>query len=251
MICFKKVSKPFLSILFISISLNIYSDNFNFNTYNNHGAIGLINIPTARFYDEGAVGFTLYDGTPDQKITMTSSPYDWLEASFFYTNLQGTPYPGYEGQDYKDKGFNFKIRLKKEGILPAIAIGVNDIAGTGLYSSEYIVGSYGIGNLDMHFGLGWGALNESSQSFKNPLRYIHESFGNRPTSTQSQGGQFQASRYFSDESISPIYGVSYVINRNLIFKLEHDTTATDGQINYEAPSKRFSTGLDYTFNKNY
>ena len=59
-------------------------------------------------------------------------------------------------QDYKDKGFNLKIRLKEEGIFPAIAIGFNDIAGTGLYSSEYIVGSYGIDKLDMHFGLGWG-----------------------------------------------------------------------------------------------
>ena len=52
---------------------------------------------------------------------------------------------------------NFKIRLKEEGLLPAIAVGLNDIGGTGLYSSEYIVGSYGINKLDMHFGLGWGA----------------------------------------------------------------------------------------------
>ena len=39
-------------------------------------------MPSARFYDE-ASSITVYDGTPDQKITMTSFPYDWLEASFF------------------------------------------------------------------------------------------------------------------------------------------------------------------------
>ena len=41
----------------------------------------------------------------------------------FYTNVQGYPYPGYEYQDYKDKGFNLKLRLKQEGKLPAIAVG--------------------------------------------------------------------------------------------------------------------------------
>ena len=132
-------------------------------------------MPTARIFDEGVIGVTIYDGTPDQKITITSSPYDWLEASFFYTNIQGKPYPGFEFQDYKDKGFNFKIRLKEEGVFPAIAIGINDIAGTGFYSSEYIVGSYGIDNLDIHFGLGYGTLNGSDKSFKNPLSYFHDS----------------------------------------------------------------------------
>ena len=88
-------------------------------------------------------------GTPDQKITMTSFPYDWMEASFFYTNIQGKPYcevlwdPVCQ-QDYKDKGFNLKLKLmEQDGKFPSIAIGLNDFAGTGLYSSEYLVGSYG------------------------------------------------------------------------------------------------------------
>ena len=54
----------------------------------------------------------------------------------------------------KIKGFNFKLRIKKKIPLPAIAIGINDVAGTGLFSSEYIVASMGIGNIDYHFGLG-------------------------------------------------------------------------------------------------
>ena len=147
-----------LAVLIFPHSIN--ADNFKYNSYNNHGTIGLVNTPTARFYDESAHGITIIDGTPDQKITFTSSLFDWLEASFFYANVQGYPYPGFEYQDYKDKGFNAKIRLKKEGQLPAIALGFYDFAGTGLYSSEYIVSSYGINNIDLHFGLGWGRLNQ-------------------------------------------------------------------------------------------
>ena len=44
---------------------------------------------------------------------------------------------------------------------------MNDVAGTGFYSSEYIVSSYGI-NLDMHFGIGWGNLN-GYDDLENPL----------------------------------------------------------------------------------
>ena len=233
------------------LSLPAITDNFNYNSYNNHGVVGLVNMPTARMFDEGVIGVTIYDGTPDQKITITSSPYDWLEASFFYTNIQDKPYPGFEFQDYKDKGFNFKIRLKEEGIFPAIAVGINDIAGTGYYSSEYIVGSYGIDNLDIHFGLGYGTLNGSNKSFKNPLSYLHDSFSNRPTEYEDLGGQFQPSRYFSGKDVSPFYGISYAFNNKFLLKFEHDSTKTDGKIEYEIPSKRQSIAVEYKFNKNF
>ena len=85
--------KPLLIFLFLFHTF-IKGDSFQYNTYNNHGVVGLINMPTARFYDEAVHGVTIYDGTPDQKITLTSSPYNWLEA-FFYTNIQGVPYPGF------------------------------------------------------------------------------------------------------------------------------------------------------------
>ena len=232
------------------------SDSFTYNSLNNHGAIGLINMPSARFYDESAHSITIYDGNPDQKITMTSFPYDWMEASFFYTNIQGKPYCDKIldfvcQQDYKDKGFNFKIRIKEEGIWPAIAIGINDIAGTGFYSSEYIVGSYGIYRTDFHFGIGWGTLNGSRSSFKNPLGYLYDGFNDRPNFSSEISGQFQPDRYFSGETATPFFGLSHVINNNLIFKIEYDTTLTPGLVGYQIPEEDFSYGLDYNIRDNF
>lgn len=238
-----------LSILALTAE-EIYSDSFIYNSFNNHGVIGLINMPSARFYDESSHGITIYDGTPDQKITMSSFPYDWMEASFFYTNIQGKSYCDQSfnpvcQQDYKDKGFNFKFRIKEEGFWPAIAIGINDIAGTGYYSSEYIVGSYGINKTDFHFGIGWGLLNGSSNSFKNPLGYLYDGFKNRPIRYEDKGGQFQPDRYFSGKTASPFFGLSYALNKNLLFKFEYDSTLTPGKIGYEMPEKDFTFGIDY------
>lgn len=229
----------------------LLSDSFSYNSYNNHGVVGLINTPTARFYDEGVHGITLYDGTPDQKITLSSNPFDWFEASFFYTNIQGLPYPGFEYQDYKDKGFNVKIRLKKEGYLPAIAIGLNDFAGTGFYGSEYIVSSYGIGNLDMHFGLGWGQLSGTENNIDNPLIHIRESFKDRPIEF-GQGGTLNASKYFSGELAAPFYGISYRLKEKLLLKIEKDTTLINGpKMPYTKRNSNYSFGIDYQINNNF
>ena len=212
-------------------------------------------MPTARFYDESSYGFTLYSGEPDQKITMTSNPFNWLEASFFYTNIQDKPYCNYDldlcNQDYKDKGFNFKLRLKEEGVFPAIAVGINDIAGTGLYGSEYVVASYGINKTDFHLGLGWGQLNGSKKGFKNPFGNIDDNFFERPETFSDDGGEFQPSRYFSGEKVSPFFGITHAINDKYLIKLEYDTTVTPGKVGYKEAKQDFSVGLDFNLTKNF
>ena len=120
----------------------------------------------------------------------------------FYTTIDGRPYPGYEYQDYKDEGFNTKFRLKKESSYPGIAVGFNDIAGTGIYSSEYIVGSYGIDHIDLHLGIGWGRMNGGSFHLKNPLRHLSDSFLDRCITMgcdeeSPQGGTLRLTDYFS------------------------------------------------------
>lgn len=233
--------------------LKVHTDSYIYNSFNNHGVLGLINTPSARMYDEGAFGITLYDGTPDQKLTMTSYPYDWMEASFFYTNIQNQSYGAGYNQDYKDKGFNLKFRLKEEGRWPAIAVGFNDIAGTGYYSSEYIAANYGRDNLDFSFGLGWGTLNGSNSSFKNPLINIYDGFKDRPTQFSGKGGQFQPSRYFSGGTVSPFFGINYVFNDKFKFKLEYDSTDTESnnRIKYDTRESDYSFGIEYQPSKNY
>lgn len=245
----------FIHILLVSLSINTVSDSFEFNTYNNHGVVGLINMPTARFFNESVHGITVYDGTPDQKITLSSNPFNWLEASFFYSNNQSQRYCEelYDPvcrQDHKDKGFNIKLRLKEQGKLPALALGIYDLAGTGYYSSEYLVGSYGINRFDFHFGLGWGALNGSTNNFKNPLINFDERFSVREKNA-NQGGQFSPSVYFSGKNLSPFFGISYSLNNKILLKIENDTTLTPGSVGYEKSKSNFSFGFNYKISENF
>ena len=72
-----------LVVFLLITSFAIFSDSIRYNNPNNHGVLGLINVPTARFYEESSSAFTVYRGDPDRKITLTMMPYDWFEASIF------------------------------------------------------------------------------------------------------------------------------------------------------------------------
>jgi hypothetical protein len=246
-------------LIFVSLvyTNSIYSsDSYKFNLYNNYGIVGTIHTPSARTFEEGVHGLTLYKGTPNQTVTLSASPFDWLEASFFYTNITDRPYcydftSEFCLQDFKDKGFNVKTRLKEQGVFPAIAIGLNDFAGTGLYSSEYIVGSYGINRTDFHFGIGFGLLNGSDLRFKNPFGYLSDKFYDRPDDFAAKGGSFQPSRYFSGETASPFFGVSHALNNKLLLKAEYDSSVRPGLVPFRIPKNDFSFGIDYLINNSF
>ena len=123
--------------------------------YNN----GLVRVPDARFFSEGHVSFNYSNYDPFIHYTFSASPFDWVEASFFYVDINTKRYPGSKTQSAKDKGFSAKFRLKKQGAM-RFAVGINDFGGTGLFSSEYIVASYFKEQFDLSLGIGWGLMGE-------------------------------------------------------------------------------------------
>tara|TARA_B100000965_G_scaffold208510_1_gene174236 strand:- start:100 stop:2046 length:1947 start_codon:yes stop_codon:yes gene_type:complete len=237
------------TLIFLLFGNLIFSDSIKYNNPNNHGVVGLINLPTARFYEESSTSLTLYRGDPDRKITITTMPYDWLEASIFYTSIKGRKYGGGFDQDYKDKGFNTKFRIKSEGRFPALAIGFNDMAGTGLYSSEYIVGSYGIDNIDIHLGIGWGRLNGGNLQYDNFFGDIDEAFFIRGSQIE-EGGELKSDDYFSGEKIGIFSGFSYLVSKNWLFKAEYDSTNMPLSSGFPERSSEYNFSLEYIKKKN-
>ena len=101
----------------------------------------MIQTPTADSKKEGTVSFTFNKNNIWKFGALSVSPFDWFEASYFYYRPSDLIWEGNNvAGHYLDKGFNVKFKYKpKNNNLPYIAIGLDDFAGTGYFTREYIV----------------------------------------------------------------------------------------------------------------
>ena len=129
--------------------------------YSSMGLSGLIHMPDARMKPDGtfAVGYT--HAKPYSAPYVTAQILPFLEVSGRYTRIQGydlSHNSGWEGYgDYKDKSAGFKLRLLPENFqgyrwIPEISMGIDDIHGTKLFSSEFIAAS-------KRFDFNWGHVD--------------------------------------------------------------------------------------------
>ena len=78
-ISFNHLLNKFLIFVSLVYTNSIYSsDSYEFNLYNNYGIVGTIHTPSARTFEEGVHGITAYAGTPNQTVTVSANPFDWL-----------------------------------------------------------------------------------------------------------------------------------------------------------------------------
>ena len=146
-------------------------------TQSDFGGVGLWQTPTARMADEGEVAFTASRTSPYTRYNFTLQPLPWLEGSFRYINVSNVRYgpSALSGnQSYKDKSIDAKVRLWREShYLPALSVGIRDLGGTGLFSSEYVVANKRFGSLDASLGLTWGYMGARGD-ISNPFDIISD-----------------------------------------------------------------------------
>ncbi|MDA9332421.1 YjbH domain-containing protein, partial [Gammaproteobacteria bacterium] len=203
-------SKKFFAILlgsiFLSADLEAGENDYIYPnqepSFSNYGTLGLFSSPSARFLDEGSLGFAWNHMQPYLRGSLIAYPFNWLEASFQYTDINNQLYSEFASfsgnQTFKDKSFDIKLKILNErDFAPALAVGFRDFAGTGIFSSEYIVASKKVNNFDITFGLGWGML--SGNDIYNPLFKISDDFKFRKTVEGTKGGELTVDSYFSGE----------------------------------------------------
>ena len=187
---------------FIKSELNDYIYPNQEPSFSNYGTIGLLTSPSARFLDEGSLGFAWNHMQPYLRGSLVAYPFNWFEASFQYTDINNQLYSEFQSfsgnQTFKDKSFDIKLKLinEKENF-PAVALGFRDLAGTGIFSSEYLVASKRVKDFDISLGVGWGML--SANDISNPFTKISDSFQRREIVEGTKGGEFTTSSYFSGE----------------------------------------------------
>src|ERR1017187_7326619 len=126
-------------------------------TASDFGGIGLLQTPSARMEKAGHFSVNFSRMYPYLQSNIMVQPFDWLEAGFRYTNISNRLYsadPSFSAnQSYKDKSLDAKFRLWSESAyVPEVALGLRDVAGTGLFSGEYLVASKRTGAFDWNLG---------------------------------------------------------------------------------------------------
>jgi len=120
------------------------------------GQTGLINMPDARFEEDGTFRFGSGYFRPYLPVWTSISLLPRLELSGRYTVVRGLPSGLGKGfGDLKDKAFDGKVLLLKEDKWwPDLALGAQDFIGTGLFNAGYAVVSKRVGNTDYTLGFG-------------------------------------------------------------------------------------------------
>jgi len=195
---------------------------------NDYGDVGLLQTPTARMRPDGEFGLGVSTVRPYNQAHFFLQVLPWLETTLRYTAVINRPYLASENtQSYKDKSADVKVRLLREGeYWPAIAFGIQDIGGTGLFSSEYLVGSYHWYDFDFSLGLGWGRLG-SAGDIPNPFGIFGHHFDrNRQQEIQAnvgQAGNLGFKYWFTGKTIGPFGGVEWNTPlKGLALRVEYD-----------------------------
>jgi len=219
--------------------------------YNSFGTPGLIDMPSAFGRSDGELSFTTSHFKNQTRNTLTFQVSPRLSASFRYALLYDIrPSPGDPIADFRfDRSFSLQYRFADEGrYRPALAFGINDIVGTGLYGGEYLVASKTFSpKLRATAGLGWGRLG-SKNGFSNPLGAVFgDRFDTRPGSTDGLGGSFEPDIWFRGDAAF-FGGVEWQINDRWRLTAEYssDDYAREDGATFDVKSP-FNFGASYRY----
>ncbi len=179
-----------------------------------HGASGypaLVTMPTAAFPESGVMGWGLSLAPPYNTVYLSAQAADWLHVGVKYVAITNRFPAAGNRHSFKDKSFDIAIRaLKEDEWWPAISIGMYDIGGTGLFSSESIVATKHYYDLSFTLGLGFGRFGTYGD-IRNPLGALGLRDDERELlgPASEKGGTLEFSEWFSGRSASIIGGVEW------------------------------------------
>lgn len=213
-------------------------------TVNFYGLPGLLDMPEASAQPDGELTttFSYFGGIGRNTLTFQLAPR--LLGAFRYSSIQNWNSDGFD--TYYDRSFDLRYQLFLEGrYRPAVAVGLQDFAGTGILAGEYIVASKTFPRgVTVTGGLGWGRLG-SYGSIGSP-------FGSdRPTfDAGDTGGELSFDQWFRGP-VAPFGGIEWRPTDKLGFKVEYSSDAYVQEseqrdvINRDSP---WNFGVEYQVN---
>ena len=247
----KSQRKFFEIVLVFILSFSFLQDQVIAQDFNrispcNFGLPGIIDLPTAKRFPDGelVIGQQLHKSLARAGISFQALPR--LGVSFRYTGHGANGGEAY-GRVNHDRSFDAHVSLLDESkYLPEISIGLRDFIGTGWYSSEYIVGTKSIGNLELTAGLGFGRL-AGKNSFSNPLGVLSSRFDQRDANLVGKGGTLGSINWFQGDAAA-FYGARYQIGRKFTILSEYSPDLMKNEHSYLKIKSNWNHGVSYQIN---
>ncbi len=174
--------------------------------YDLYGGVGLLEMPSAQFAPDGEFSATVAGLPMMEHYDLGFQALPWLETTFRYSRLDRY-LNNNKGGDLYDRSLGIKIRLSKEDdFWPSIAVGAQDILGTGAFGGEYFVASKRVGDFGISAGIGWRGLAGTSP-FSNPFGLLFKSF--KSTSEDISTGTPLLKDFFHGSKAGLFGGVSW------------------------------------------
>ena len=212
------------------------------------GTPGLLDMPSAAQMGDGTLGFTVAGAGTTRRNTLTFQISPRLSGSFRYAIISGFD----PTNDRFDRSFDLTYLVRQESDWgPAVAVGLRDFAGTGIYSSEFLAATKSFGSqFRATVGLGWGRLAQRD-GFDNPLSGLSGYFDNRPRAAAggiSTTGQLDFGSWFRGDA-AVFGGLEWLPNDRMRVVLEYSTDqynieAKRGLIDQQSP---LNIGVNYRF----
>ncbi len=204
-------------------------------------------MPTAESMPDGELAGTISVFENTQRYTTTFQVLPRLSGSFRYSILGSSA----TSKTY-DRSFDFQYQfLTETDTRPAMAIGMRDIMGTGIYSSEYIVATKTVADrLHLTAGMGWGRLG-GRNGFTNPLSIFGDGFKTRPPrggTGGARGGKLTTDAWFRGDA-ALFGGLRYDVNDRWSVMAEYssDIYAEEAAKYGFSPNIPFNLGVSYRF----
>ncbi|MEP5155238.1 YjbH domain-containing protein [Planktotalea sp.] len=211
------------------------------------GTPGLVEMPSAESAPDGEIGTTVSYFAGGLRTTLSFQITPRLSGSFRYATIERV----FNGAPLYDRSFDLRYRILDEGrYLPAVAVGFQDIIGTGIYAGEYVVATKHLTpQLAFSGGIGWGRFG-SFNGFSNPLGVLDSGFNTRPDGFTGTGGIVEAGRWFRGDAAF-FGGVSWKATPKLTLKAEYSSDAYTREIGSALFQRKspYNFGIDYELTK--
>ncbi len=219
--------------------------------YSLYGTSGLVEMPSAFVRPDAEIGMTLGGFENQQRASFNFQITPRLSGTFRYSRL--AEYSGPGTGDLFDRSFDLHYQfLAEDGSRPAVAIGLRDFMGTGVYSGEYLVASKTLTpQLRASLGLGWGRL-ATEGGFENPLGVFGDAFTDRPQLDFGFGGKPSFDQFFRGDA-ALFGGAEWHVSDSLIATAEYssDGYARETGLGIVERDTPFNFGLSYAPGADY